>query len=94
MPLPFVVNRDPTFTIYDDSDVQVKGSCKGDLRKRQFTTMHVFCNAGTGKDRGGYKVLVEMRKLMKGNCFTAVEKAVWSTNIPFLFQKMHGWTRQ
>ena len=86
MPLPFVVNQDSTFTIDDDYDVQVKGSGKGDLRKRQFT-MHLFCNAGTGEDRGGYTVLIGRGKLMKGNRFTAAEKAAWSTNVPFLFQK-------
>ena len=70
----------------DDYDVQVKGSGKGDLRKRQFT-MHLFFNAGTGEDRGGYTVLIGRGKLMKGNRFTTAEKVAWGTNVPFLFQK-------
>ena len=74
MPLPFVVNQDSTFTIDDDYDVQVKGSGKGDLRKRQFT-MHLFCNAGTGEDRGGYTVLIGRGKLMMGNRFIVVGKS-------------------
>ena len=49
--------------------------------------MHLFCNAGTGEDRGGYTILIGMGKLMKGNRFIAAENAAWSTNVPFLFQK-------
>lgn len=34
VPLPFVVNKDPTCTAEDDLDVHISGTEKGGLRKR------------------------------------------------------------
>jgi hypothetical protein len=86
VPLPFVVDQDSTFTVNDDDDVQIKGTGKGDLRKRQFT-MHLFCNAGRGEDCGGYTVLIGRGQVLKGTRFSEAERASWSKNVPFLFQK-------
>jgi hypothetical protein len=84
--LPFVVDQDSTFTVNDDDDVQIKGTGTGDLRKRQFT-MHLFCNAGSGEERGGYTVLIGRGNFLKGTRFSAAERAGWSSSVPFLFQK-------
>jgi hypothetical protein len=70
----------------DDDDVQIKGTGKGDLRKRQFT-MHLFCNAGSGEERAGYTVLIGRGQVLKGTRFSAAERAAWSKQVPFLFQK-------
>ena len=86
VPLPFVVSQDSTYTIDEDTDVQVAGHGKGDLRKRQFT-MHIMMNSGEGELRDGYVELICRGKIIDGSRFSLAERSQWNKNVPMYFQK-------
>ena len=86
VPLPFVVSMDNTYTTADDTDVQIAGTGKGDLRKRQFT-MNIYVNAGKGKDADGYVELICKGKVIDGRRYNKLEREAWQKDVPMYFQK-------
>ena len=81
VPLPFIVNQDSTYTLDDDDDVQIAGTGKGDLRKRQFT-MNVYVNAGENSCALECPIIVF--KFLTTDSFATQEKArmlmaMWSS---------------
>ena len=67
-------------------DVQISGTGKGDLRKRQFT-MNIWTNAGEGEDADGYVELICKGKVLGGKYFKQIERAAWAKDVPMYFQK-------
>ena len=86
VPLPFVVSMDSTYTTDDDADVQISGTGKGDLRKRQFT-MNICVNAGAGEDADGCIELICKGRVLLGTRFSRLEREAWTKDVPMWFQK-------
>jgi len=76
---------DHTFTTDDDDHLQIAGTGKGDLRKRQFT-MHIYVNAGSGDDRDGYVELICKGKVLHGERFKEIERNAWHAAVKMYFQ--------
>ena len=88
--MPFQIGMDDTFTTTDDDHVQVAGTAKTDLRKRQFTA-HIYVNAGEKHKRDGYVELICKSKSLAMKNMKAAEKAAWSKEVNLYGKGVLGW---
>ena len=87
VPLPFVVSQDDTFTMEEDTDVNIKCP-KESLRKRQFT-MHQVYNAGIGEESHGWcDSMVVCRGT--GKIISQAEKNLYDNDIDVLLLAKEG----